>query len=400
MDASRSSDATRWPLILLIVGAGVVSAFQVGKAPTALAAVQSDLGLDLATASWLLSAFAIVGAVAGIGIGVAADHIGARRMAVGGLLLQGVCGLVGSFAAGAPLLLATRVIEGIGFLAVSVAAPTLIVAVARERDLGRAIAVWGTYMPVGIALVMLGAPLLAAAGWRGFWLMNAAVLTGYAALLAVGTRTIAINNAPHGSIARDVRLVLGSGGPWLLAGLFAAFAAAFFAVFGFLPTILSDRLAVGSATAGVLAAIAVAVNALGNIACGLLLTRGIRRPTILVAAFGTMALCGFGILGSGPAAVVSYALCVVFSAVGGLIPVALMDGAARHAPRPELVAATMGFLMQGNNVGLVLGPAATGMLVAAWGWSSVSFLIAAIVAVAGLLVFVLRSHPAEVVPSP
>jgi hypothetical protein len=66
--------STRWPTVLLIVGAGVVSAFQVGKAPPALA-VQADLGLDLAATSWLLSAFAIVGALAGIAIGVAVESV-------------------------------------------------------------------------------------------------------------------------------------------------------------------------------------------------------------------------------------------------------------------------------------------------------------------------------------
>ena len=36
---------------VLVVGAGVVSAFQVGKAPAALAAVQGDLALSLAVAA-------------------------------------------------------------------------------------------------------------------------------------------------------------------------------------------------------------------------------------------------------------------------------------------------------------------------------------------------------------
>ena len=87
MGAARSPDASRWPSILLIVGAGVVSAFQLGKAPMALAAVQADLAVGLATVSWLLSAFAVVGALAGIAVGVAVDHVGARRMALAGLLL-------------------------------------------------------------------------------------------------------------------------------------------------------------------------------------------------------------------------------------------------------------------------------------------------------------------------
>jgi MFS transporter, DHA1 family, inner membrane transport protein len=139
--ASRAPDGSPWPVILLVVGAGVVSACQVGKAPAALAAIRGDLGLDLATASWLLSAFAVVGALFGLAIGLAVDRAGARRMAVAGLLLQGLAGAAGATAGGAPLLLATRVLEGIGFLAVSVAAPSLIVAAAQPGDRGRAMAV-------------------------------------------------------------------------------------------------------------------------------------------------------------------------------------------------------------------------------------------------------------------
>lgn len=40
--------------MLLIASAGVVSAFQVGKAPMALGVIQLDLGLSLAVASWLI----------------------------------------------------------------------------------------------------------------------------------------------------------------------------------------------------------------------------------------------------------------------------------------------------------------------------------------------------------
>jgi DHA1 family inner membrane transport protein len=283
--------------ILLIVGAGIVSAFQVGKAPTALAAVQADLALGLALASWLLSAFAIVGALFGIAIGVAVDHVGARRMVLGGLLLQGAGSAVGAFAGAAPLLLLTRAIEGVGFLTVTVAAPTLIVGVARPRDLGRAVAVWGTFMPVGMTVVMLGAPLLTVIGWRGYWLVNAAVLIGYAVLLAYGTRSIPTAAAQRRSIADDLRQTTAAGGPWLLAGLMAAFSAAFFAVFGFLPSILSDRLAVGPTAGSLMAAAAVAVNALGNLACRSAADprRAARaRPAHRLRHYGAVRLRGLG----------------------------------------------------------------------------------------------------------
>jgi MFS transporter, DHA1 family, inner membrane transport protein len=214
-------------------------------------------------------------------------------------------------------------------------------------------------------------------------------------MLAYGVRPGPPAPALSRSIADDVRQTLAAGGPWLLAGLMAAFAAAYFAVFGFLPSILSDRLAVGSETGSLLTAVAVAVNAIGNLACGPLLGRGMRRAHILLIAFVTMALCGFGILGDGVSGGVAYALCIVFSAVAGLIPVALIDGAPRHAPRPELVGAAVGFVMQGNNVGLVLGPAAAGTLASAYGWPTVSLLVAALAVIAGVLAVALRARQAE-----
>jgi DHA1 family inner membrane transport protein len=388
------TEASRWPLIHLIVGAGIVSAFQVGKAPAALAAIQADLGLDLPAASWLLSAFALVGGIAGIAIGIGVDHVGARRMAVGGLLLQGAASALGAVAMGAPLLLATRLVEGIGFLAVAVAGPALIVAVARTRDFSRAIAEWGTFMPLGMAIILLGAPLLGTIGWRGFWLLNAMVLIGYALVLAAGTRRIAPAAGRPRSIGGDIRDTLAATGPWLLGGLFAAFSAAYFAVFGFLPTILSERLGVSGGIGGMLSAVAIGVNAIGNLACGALLARGTRRSHLLLIGFAIMALCGFGILNGGVPATAAYALCIVLSLICGVIPVALIDAAPAHAPRADLVGATVGFLMQGNNVGLIVGPMMAGHLATAFGWSAVPFGVALVASVAIVAAFGLdrRSH--------
>jgi MFS family permease len=80
----------------------------------------------------------------------------------------------------------------------------------------------------------------------------------------------------------------------------------------------------------------------------------------------------------------AYALCIVFSIAGGVIPVVIFNAAPSSAPRPELVGLTVGFAMQGNNVGLALGPAATGAMVSAFGWSAIPYLIltAAVSAVA------------------
>src|SRR5262245_27426513 len=123
MQTRAGAEHTPWTTILILVGAGVISAVQVGKATVALTSVQSDLHLSLAIASWLLSAFAVVGALAGGPIGIAVDRIGARLMLVSGLFLQAVPSALGALADGASLLLAMRSLEGFGFLCVVVAAP-------------------------------------------------------------------------------------------------------------------------------------------------------------------------------------------------------------------------------------------------------------------------------------
>lgn len=387
MSARRPApDAAVWLPILLIVGAGVVSAFQVGKAPMALSAMRAELGLGLAVASWTISAFAIIGAVAGAPIGLVVDRVGAKRMAVLGLLLQGAGSAIGALAPGAGALLATRVLEGLGFLGLVVAAPALVAMAAPAHLHNRAMALWATFMPVGMTVIMLASPLMSLLSWRGFWVLNAVILIGYAALLGWGVRAPVRHPARHRPILQDVGEALVAPGPWLVGGLFAAFSAAFFALFGLLPSLLTERLGIGAEAASILSAVAIAASGVGNIACGQLLARGARPARLLVTGFGTMAVCGVGVFGAlvpGPAA---YGLCVVFSFASGLVPVVIFDSAPRCAPHPALVGATLGFAMQGNNIGLLVGPAAAGGLAAAFGWPAVSLLIAAIALAAGLLI--------------
>lgn len=382
--ADRTEDASSWRMPALIVGAGVVSAFQVGKAPLALDAIRADLGLEVVSASWILSAFALVGAVVSVAIGVFVDRLGARRAALLGLLLQGAGSGLGALSGALPLLLASRAIEGLGFLAVTVAAPALIVATTESRYGARQMAAWATFMPVGMALVMFAAPALAEAGWRGLWWGNAALLIGYAALMAIGTR--AIPSARGGVLRRrvvdDMRQTLTVTGPWLLAGLFCAYTAAFFAVFGFLPIILSERLEVPSTTAAAMSAIAVAAGAIGCLVCGRLLAAGVQARHLLVAAFCVMSLSAIGILAAPVPGWMAYALCVVLSFFGAFIPVVIFDAAPRLAPRTELLGITIGLATQGNSLGIVIGPAAAGALVGTFGWESVAALTAAI-AIAG-----------------
>src|SRR5690606_23629029 len=123
---------------------------------------------------------------------------------------------------------------------------------------------------------------------------------------------------------------------------------------------------------GLLSALAVLMSAVGTLACGALLGRGLAPLPLLVVAFVVMGIASPGILLPTVPAGISYAAALLMSLVSGLVPVILFAAAARHAPSQSQVGTTMGMAMQGNNLGLLIGPAAAGALVQLWDWSSVA----------------------------
>ncbi|UXY15496.1 MFS transporter [Chitiniphilus purpureus] len=387
--ADRATAArSAWPSILVITGAGIVSACQVGKMPVALDVLQAELSIGLDTVSWLMSVFALVGAVFGIATGTAVDRIGARRLVIAGLAVQGVAVAASALTASLAWLPALRCIEGAGFLAVVVGAPALIPQCVPERLMPRAFAVWSTFMPVGMTLASLGGGLIEHVGWRGFWWINAALLVAYALLFAVAVASggRAVGGAlTVAGLRVDVARTITARGPLLLAALFALFTACWFAVFSFLPSALGQRWALGAATAGGLVGVCVLAGAAGNLIGGHLLARGARPVRVLAAAFLGLSASSVGVFAEGASLIQVIALCLVFSTVGGVIPPVLFSQANIQAPAPALVGTTMGWLIQGNNAGLLAGPVAAAALAAGRGWPAVSLACAA-TAVVGALV--------------
>src|SRR5690625_7863724 len=93
-------------------------------------------------------------------MGLVVDRVGARRLLVAGLLVQGLASLLGGLVASAPLLLVSRLVEGRGFLAVVVAAAALVVGVGSPARRDRATALWATFMQVGLSAIMLAGAVL------------------------------------------------------------------------------------------------------------------------------------------------------------------------------------------------------------------------------------------------
>jgi MFS family permease len=339
-----------------VILAGVCAALHVGKLAPAIAALQASLGLTLLQAGFLLSLVQAAGMCAGLALGAFSDRLGGRRSVLLGLTLLSAASVAGGLSQTVPLLMALRVLEGLGFLMVALPAPGLVRALVPTARLPAMLGLWGAYMPLGTALVLLLGPLLIAAlGWQPWWWLLGAV-TALMALWFVRAVPAAVGPAGQRRITDGLRDTLASLGPWLVALMFACYSSQWLAVIGFLPTIYTQA-GIAPALTGVLTALAAAANIAGNVLSGRLLQQGVAPRALLWQGFITMAVTSvlaFADLDQPP--VVRYGAVLLFSAVGGLIPGTLFTMALRVAPAEGAVAATVGWVQQWSSAGQFVGP--------------------------------------------
>ncbi len=377
-------ERTRRGAIALLLLAGIVVALQIGKAAIALPVLQRDLALTLVMASWVVGAYGVLGAVAGLPAGILSSLFSAKRAAVWGLAVAGVGSLAGALADSGPLLIATRALEGCGFLSATLAIPRLLRAVTAPRDQDAVLPLFGAYLPTGSLVMMLAGPHLMAFGWQALWIVNGAL--GLLAAAALSRMDFA--EPPSGAKAArtvwpNVRAALGSSGPVLLALAFGTYTFQYMALAGLLPTLLVDRLGLSIAAAGTISAIAVAANAAGNMSAGLLLRLGVPTWAIAAGAFSFVGLAGFGIFSDAMPVVAVAVLAAASLALTGLIPGSIYAAAPRIAPTSAALAIVLGLINQATNLGNLLGPAVTAFVVDAFGWARAPLVFLA-VGVAGL----------------
>ena len=231
------SDRTQWSIVLITVAGGIVAALHVGKISPALPAILSDLGLSLVQGGFVVSMFYVLGMALALVVGVTADRLGRRLLIAAGFLFMGVGGVMGSMADGLLMLLASRFIEGIGFIGTVVAAPALVLAAPSARDRLLALSLWSIFTPAGMALALVVAPpVLSSMGWRGLWLGVAALTVVAVVVIMIATRGLRMPQAPVGKPWRVAGETLLRPGLLLLSLAFGAYAFQWVSLMVWLPT--------------------------------------------------------------------------------------------------------------------------------------------------------------------
>jgi EmrB/QacA subfamily drug resistance transporter len=226
-DVETANDVTRQPsLIPLRSGTGValitatVLASMAGfldasVVNVAVPAIASDLGASLVALQWTLTGYLLTAAALLLVSGALADRYGRRRVLVIGLLVMLVasvgCAVAHSFA----VLIAARIMQGVGAALVVPSSLALLNGTLRVQDRAPGIGIWAGLASLGGLLIgpFVGGWLVDHASWRAVFLLNVPL---------IGAAVLALVRVPE-SVASRGRFSLDAAGALLavvgLAGL-------------------------------------------------------------------------------------------------------------------------------------------------------------------------------------
>ncbi|HKX08004.1 MAG TPA: MFS transporter [Stellaceae bacterium] len=176
----------RWLALAVLTTARVSMGFQFQSLASAAPILVRDLGLGFADVGFLVGLYMLPGILLAIPGGWLGERFGDRRIVVIGLGLMVVGGVMAGLASSYPLVLAGRLISGIGGVLLNVLMSKMITDWFIEHELVLAMAIFANAFPIGVGLALMSLGSLAErAGWAAS--LHASAAAAAAALLLMAT---------------------------------------------------------------------------------------------------------------------------------------------------------------------------------------------------------------------
>jgi EmrB/QacA subfamily drug resistance transporter len=163
----------KWlPLIAVCLGTFMLL-IDVTIVNVALPDMAKSLSTSFSSLQWVVDAYALALAALVLGTGSIADLVGHRRAYVGGLALFAVASFVCGIAPNAELLIAARVVQGVGAAAMFATTFALLNSSYLGRDRGTAYGMWGAVAGASAAVgPIIGGVLTEGISWRWIFFVN------------------------------------------------------------------------------------------------------------------------------------------------------------------------------------------------------------------------------------
>ena len=186
-----------WPLVGVCLGTFMLLV-DVTIVTVALPKMAGDLAASFADLQWVLDGYALALAALLLGTGALADRLGRRAVYLAGLGVFAAASLACALAPSPGVLIAARVVQGVGGAAMFATTVALISAGYQGRDRGVAFGVWGAVNGGAAAAgPLLGGVLVEHVGWRSIFWVNLPV-----SVVAVVVTVLAVRESRDPGAAR------------------------------------------------------------------------------------------------------------------------------------------------------------------------------------------------------
>ena len=387
MGAPMRLTRLRFELIVLYC-AGMFAAMQLGlfgpMVPAMQAAFQAGKS-DIALASSLITG---AGAFTGIFAGAWIARAGYKRALIVGSIILIIGNLGAAFVPSLPLLYLFRFIAGFGYLIVVTGCPGMMCQLVSGRKLHLVMGIWGTFVPVGVALGAWTSGLMVEYfGWAAA--LQASMLPSFICLIGLlflrpSYEQPKDNQTKQGNMAPVIR----NSAAMHISMAFALFAGVTQAVALFLPSALIETGAWQVYEAATLMALGSVIGGCaGSILAGGLMARGLSGVTLFAGALILLALSSSAIL-SGPGFVLALVATGIFFFGQGVI------GGAGFALLPAVAAQGLSMaVLQGmfthiNEIAVVSLPPLMGEIIDSRGWNAA--ILFTLITLGGSLIAILR----------
>jgi EmrB/QacA subfamily drug resistance transporter len=139
----------------------------------ALPSIQSDLGIGISELEWVVNGYALTFAVLMLTGGKLADLYGRRRIFIVGLVIFTLSSLACGLASSAGVLIAARIVQGVGSALMNPATLSIITATFPPRQRGMAIGIWAGVSAMALAIgPLVGGVLTEQIDWSWIFFIN------------------------------------------------------------------------------------------------------------------------------------------------------------------------------------------------------------------------------------
>ncbi|TCC30353.1 MFS transporter [Kribbella sindirgiensis] len=166
----------RWLILIVLCLSTMVLVLDNGVLNVAIPVLTEDLGASAQEIQWIVASYILVFAGLLLTAGSLSDRYGRKKVMITGLAIFGAASLLATYAGTPEMLIAGRVLMGVGGAVVMPSTLSVLITVFDDDERRKAMSIWSSVLMVGlIGGPVLGGALIAKFWWGSVFLINVPV---------------------------------------------------------------------------------------------------------------------------------------------------------------------------------------------------------------------------------